>query len=267
MPEQEEQPAKKKRITVADLEKQLDGLQTQITQGLNPAYTDLAKRLDELNLEDINKALEWCGELDVRLETLEEKTAAHNKTLLSDVKTRLAALEKGFLADAPPVWGEIDRRITALEKAAKDKPDSAVTNVTDRLFALENATGALADAVKEIVAGVKDWELRMEMAEDSIHSLQESCNRIANLAAHTEPVPLPRPIPEQEKHIDPDALKAIAAVAQNMGDVLSMTRVLQTAGGLSDDEKRQIVSIACQAAGVPYSENLLVRAGVRHFEA
>ena len=245
MPEQEEQPAKKKRITVADLEKQLDGLQTQITQGLNPAYTDLRKDLQEVEKVIGEDILEKLADLEVRIETLEKGTAAHNKTLLSDIKTRL----------------------DILEKAAEKKPDGAVTNVTDRLFALENATGALADAVKTIGEGIADWGIRMKEAEDSIHSMQVAISDLQENATHTEPVPLPRPIPEPAGQIDANALKAIAQVAQNMGDVLSMTRVLQTAGGLSDDEKRQIVSIACQAAGVDYSENLLVRAGVRHFEA
>ena len=223
MAEQEGQSAKKKRATVADLKEQLDGLQTQITHGLNPAYTDLRKDLLEVE-----------------------------KVIGEDILEKLA---------------DFEFRIQALEKAAKDKPDSAVTNVTDRLFALENAVGTLADAVKTIGEGIADWGIRMEEAEDSIHSLQAAVADMQESATHTEPVPLPRPIPEQEKHIDPGALKAIAQVAQNMGDVLAITRVLQTAGGLSDDEKRQIISIACQAAGVPYSENLLVRAGVRHFEA
>jgi len=66
------EPVKKKRVTVADLQKEID----------------------QIREDPIPKLAEWCGELDARLEALEERTAKHSATLLSDVKTRLDVLDK-----------------------------------------------------------------------------------------------------------------------------------------------------------------------------
>ena len=211
------------------------------------------------------------------------------RTTIADLKRDLQEVEKVVGEDILEGLADHEVRIGDLEKAVKEKPDSAVTNVTDRLTALEdvtgnllqntmhdhdkrltaleNATGALADAVRDIAAGDADWGTRMEDAEDSIHSLQAAISDMQESATHTEPVPLPRPVQESPGQAYLATLKAIAQQSQNMGDVLHMTRVLQAAGELSDDQKRQIMSIACMAAGVDYAENLLRRAGVRSFEA
>lgn len=59
------------------------------------------KGLDELKQDVEGDVLQWLGQLDVRLEDVEKRTAAHNEALLGDVKTRLDAVEgaTGTLAD------------------------------------------------------------------------------------------------------------------------------------------------------------------------
>ena len=189
------------------------------------------------------------------------------RTTIADLKKDLQEVEQLIDENILDELAAHEVRLEKIEKAAKEKPDSAVTNVTDRLTALENATGALADAVREIVEVDQDWGSQMEEVKDSIHSLQAAISDMQESATHTEPVPLPRPVQESPGQAYLATLKAIAQQSQNMGDVLHMTRVLQAAGELSDDQKRQIMSIACMAAGVDYAENLLRRAGVRSFEA
>jgi len=203
------------------------------------------------------------ADLSARIDEIE---TAINDTVLDEMVAladRVQALEKGLLADAPPVWGEINKRLTALEKTIAEKPDSAVTNVTDRLAELENATGTLAKAMRAISEGIADWGSRMEEAEDMIHNLQVAVSDLqersdSSIPEHTAHQPTPA-----GGRADAEALKAIASVATMMGDVLMLTRVLAADQKLTDEERRQIISIACEAAGVEYSENLLTRAGVR----
>jgi len=84
-----------KRATVASVKREIDGLRSDIE-------TDV---------------LDWLGNLDVRLEAMEKRTAQHNEALLGDVKARLEIIEKGSLSDRGNVAADINNRITATEDA------------------------------------------------------------------------------------------------------------------------------------------------------
>ncbi|NIA09216.1 MAG: hypothetical protein GWP10_05640 [Nitrospiraceae bacterium] len=245
MPEQDTPKPKSKRTTIADLKKDLQEVEKVIG-------------------EDI---LEKLVDHEVRLEKIETGSLSNREDVAADIAARLSALEEGMTILQGNQSTLMKQYIEQQKRLDEEKPDGAVTNVTDRLTALEDATGALADAVREIAAGVADWGTRMEDAEDSIRSLIGRREYTQESATHTGPVPLPRPIPEAGKRVDLAALKAIAQVAQTMSDVLHMTRALKASSELNDQERREIISIACIAADVPYADNLLARAGVRSFEA
>lgn len=77
----------------------------------------LKKELDELK-QDMNRdVLEWLGQLDVRLEDVEKRTATHNEALLGDVKTRLDIIEREPLAEREDVAADIAARLDAVEGA------------------------------------------------------------------------------------------------------------------------------------------------------
>lgn len=84
-----------KRATVASVKREIDGLR-------NDVETDV---------------LDWLGNLDVRLEAMEKRTAQHNKALLGDVKARLERIETGTLADRENVAADINNRVKAAEVA------------------------------------------------------------------------------------------------------------------------------------------------------
>ena len=201
------------------------------------------------------------------MDTQEGTEQKKKRTTIADLKKDLQEVEQLIDENILDELAAHEVRLEKIETGSLSNREDVAADIAARLSALENATGALADAVREIAAGVADWGSRMEDAEDSIHSLQAALTAPQKSATHIEPAQLPRPIPEAGGRTDPDAIKAIAQVAQTMGDVLMLTRVLKADRNLSDDERREIMSIACKAAGVPYADNLLARAGVRSFEA
>jgi uncharacterized coiled-coil protein SlyX len=67
-------PPVRRRITTAQVKKELDALKSDIEKDV----------------------LDWLGNLDTRMESLEATTAKHNATLLSDVKVRLDVLDKAI---------------------------------------------------------------------------------------------------------------------------------------------------------------------------
>jgi|LGOV01.1.fsa_nt_gb hypothetical protein len=79
-------PPKKKRVTVAELN----------------------KAIDEIRDVQFPETFEWLGGIDIRLTQVEERTAKHNEALLSDVKTRLDILDTAVmgLSDALPILGK-----------------------------------------------------------------------------------------------------------------------------------------------------------------
>jgi len=129
---------KKKRVTVAGLKKDIDDLRSDIEKDV----------------------LDWLGNLDTRLESLEATTAKHNDTLLSDVKTRLDTLERFRTEDLPTVQ----------------------THTTERIKAMEAAIGALADAFRSYIAepaaqlqpAAAEIGFAKPPAEPSRHEVQEA---------------------------------------------------------------------------------------------
>jgi len=95
---------RKKRTTVADLEKDLNEIRTDSLAGL----------------------LNWCGELDARLDKLDGNTPGNMPTIVADLNDRLDMLESTVGS------GELQLRLGAEQ----------------RIEALETATGALADALR-----------------------------------------------------------------------------------------------------------------------
>ena len=129
-----------------------------------------------------------------------ENRATDMMKMLMDTRKQVGTLEKGFLVDAPAVWGEIDSRLSVLERGLailqdnqstlmkqyldqqkrldEEKPDSAVTNVTDRLATLENASASQYDIIMDLAAGIAGLKSRMEDSEDSVGAFRLAIARI-----------------------------------------------------------------------------------------
>ena len=105
----EETPTVAKRATVASVKKELDALKQDVE----------------------GDVLQWLGQLDVRLEDVEKRTAAHNAALLGDVKTRLEIIEAGSLSDVANVAADIAARIDALEEASSTLTGILRSHLTD----------------------------------------------------------------------------------------------------------------------------------------
>jgi len=109
-------PAKKKRVTVGDVDTKL-------------------KELDSFLDEDVIPAID---QLEIQMQASEERTAKHNDTLLSDVKTRLDIIDKSMqiLSDNQSTlmkqhlerdarMEEIEDMLMAHETDARDRKESA----------------------------------------------------------------------------------------------------------------------------------------------
>lgn len=98
-----------KRATVASVKREIDGLR-------NDVETDV---------------LDWLGNLDVRLEAMEKRTAQHNEALLGDVKARLEILEREEKKTIIEVADDVAARINALEDATDKTVQILRSHITD----------------------------------------------------------------------------------------------------------------------------------------
>ena len=219
----QQQKPKQKRVTTAQLQKELNDIKTDLDEG----------------------ALSWLGELDSRLNHLEAKMNDVPNTFAADITARIEALEKGSLADACDAWGKID----------------------SRLEAMENATGALADAMRQISEGAALWGVRMEECEDSINDMRT--NRVIPDAAPMKPVIEFAKPPESIEATQPvmSELAAVADICLTMNDILMITRALKAAGELDDAGRMHVLRIACGRAGETMTPGLQIRAGIKYVEA
>lgn len=211
-------PPKQKRPTVASVKKDVSDLESYIE----------------------NDVLAWCGQLDVRIEKLEERSVKHNETLLSDVEMRIEAIEA--------------------------------------------ATGALADAVRKYGEGIALWNARMEECEDLISELQRTWTTsqetlpgqelefaqppeqtAGGQAREGDIGSLKQTYPPQQMaggQINTSDIAAVAGVCLNMTDVLMICRALKESPKLTDQERNDILNIACKSSGVIIVPGLQIRAGM-----
>ena len=209
------------------------------------SVADLKKQIDELE-QDINiTVFEAIGTLATRIEAIETNAISDRVHVNQDILERIGALEKGFLADSPPVWGEIDRR----------------------LVAMENATGALADAMRQISEGAALWGVRMEECEDMIAGMSKDRPITQEPTTKSEiefASPPQTPVPIRAWIGD---IEAVARVCLNMNDILMVCRALKAAGAMSDDNRIEILQVACRQAGETMTPGLQIRAGITYVEA
>jgi len=223
MPDETQKPEKKKRVTVAELQKEIEELQTNVLSEMAP----------------------WCGELDARLEALEERTAKHNDTLLSDVKTRLDMLDKSMsiLSDNQAVLLkqhlEHEERIDEVLTAGE-----AMTSAFEKLHEIP--------AVPEI-----EFDVRPEPPAGG----QSQAYDVGSLRKSYPPA---QPAGGQ---VTADDIATVACVCLTMNDVLMICRALKEAEHIPDQEKIWILNVACRAAGVSDTPGLRIRAGISATEA
>lgn len=157
------------------------------------------------------------GDLKKQIDELDSLIEVGVLQVIDMMVSRIGELEKGFLADAPPVWGEIDSRLTNQD----------------------NAIGALADAVKQMI------DTKVE-------------------EANAEPIKIEfakKPILTEPPQIYTSDLESVASVSQTMADVLMVCRALKIAPNLTDQERTNILDIACKKASVIITPGLQIRAG------
>jgi len=216
-------PPVRRRTTVADLKKELADLKNTISVDV----------------------LAWCGQLDNRLDQIEQHTISDR-----------VRVNKDFLS-----------RIDALENAAAQKPDSAVTNVTDRLTALENGIGALADAIRSTAEGAALWGVRMEECEDAIHDLRTTSSVEESHGRQEEIEFAKPPAVDHEIPVHIADIAAIADVCLTLNDILMICRALKEMTDITDTEKNEILNIACTRAGEAVTPGMRIRAGIKYVEA
>lgn len=179
------------------------------------------------------------GDLSKRISNIEKGIEEDVLTWIGGLDLRIGELEKGFLADAPPVWNEIDNRLTNQDNAITALADAMRLNIVARLDKVETATGAIADIVRQMV-DVEDAE------------------------ASAEPIKIEfakKPILTEPEQIYTSDLESVASVSQTMADVLMICRALKIAPDLTDQERTNILDIACKKAGVLITPGLQIRAG------
>jgi len=224
----------------------------------------LQKEIDQIRTEPLVRLAEWCSELASRIDAIEKATEPKTTRATADLKKQIDVIEE-ILNDNILQWlRNHDEQIGALEDAPTKLQPSFVPDINARMEAIENATGTLAGAVRQIAEGDALWELRLEAAEEAIASLRAAPARLAEVSAPSE-IEFAKP-PEiiEEAQTQLYDLAAVADICLTMNDILMITRALKDAGDLSDGDRITILQVACRRAGEAMTPGLQIRAGVKY---
>jgi len=245
MPDEIQKSERKKRTTVADLEKDLYDLRTATVAGL----------------------MEWCGELDTRLDKLDGDTPGNMPTIVADLNARLETLEAGPLSDRADVAADINARLDMLESTIGSGELQLRLGAEQRIEVLGEVTRDLADTMGKAAEWMKFCNNRFDEAEGSIRSLQTAAVDLQETLPEPE-LEFAKP-PEQPASWQANIsdIMTVASVCLTMNDVLTVCRALKESPDSSDQDKIQILNIACRAAGVPDTQGLRIRAGISSTQA
>jgi len=258
---------KKKRVTVADLKEHIDHIAVVIGEEIPGQFTMIEKDLNEIRTESIAGLLNWCGELDARLDKIEEGSLSDRADVAADINARLDMLESTIGSGELQLRLGAEMRIEALEERTAKHNDTLLSDVKTRLDVLGEVTRDLADTMGKAAEWMKFCNNRFDEAEGSIRSLQTAN---ADLPVQEEIAGIEfdvRPEPQAGGQAAADDIETVAGVCLTMNDVLMICRALKGSPEIPDQEKIRILNIACKAAGVPDAIGLRIRAGISTTEA
>lgn len=187
-----------------------------------PTVAGLKKELDELK-QDMNRdVLEWLGQLDIRLEEVETRTAAHNEALLGDVKTRLDIIEREPLAERKDVAADIAARLDAVEGATGTLADVMRSHIADT----EGPTQTPAAAAGFTMAPVQPEEETTR--QDDIREIIPQCQTMTDVLMICRTLKARQNITDEERKYLLDCACQIAGVTMTQG--LQIRAGIQNAG-------------------------------------
>jgi hypothetical protein len=183
------------------------------------------------------------------------------------LQARLEALEAGGQRTVIEVADNVEARIQALESVGLENLPSFISDTTERLDMLDKSTEILHGNQAALM------KVHLQMQEDlnvTISSVNTIHNAVVEMQeAETEEAPEPhvmtdwiKPEPTRTEHV-----ASLAKVCVSMSDVLLICRYLKADPEMAEEERIEILHVACQRAGVPVSAGMKARAGVKFIEA
>jgi len=122
-------PPVRRRITTAQLKKDLDDLESYIE----------------------NEVLAWCGQLDSRLDKIEHEEEPRTTQALAYLQTQVDALDKSMEILSGNNSALMKSYLALQEEMEQTTSPEATADITNRLDTLEMATRVLADAIRDAV--------------------------------------------------------------------------------------------------------------------
>jgi len=180
------------------------------------------------------------AELKERIDTIEEILNNNILAWLRDHDSRIGELETGSLLDRKDVAADIADRLEQNEATLKTIIGPAHNELHHQLDNQDAAIGALSDALRshleEVAATPPEPPTEIEFA-----------------------APPPQTAGGQIRTSD---LVVVANASTTMNDVLMTCRILKDIPELTDNERKDLLSVACRSSGVIVTPGLQIRAGV-----
>ena len=161
---------------------------------------------------------------------------------LGGLDVRLEAMEKRTATHNEALLGDVKARLEIIEKGSLSDRGNVAADIAARLDTQEGAIGALVDVLRSHI--------------DESDATKRSP---ADTAGFATP-------PEQPKEDEgrTATVSSMANVCQTMADVLMICRYLKNDPELTDEERIKVLGIAAERAGVPITQGLQIRAGVKN---
>ena len=197
--------------------------------------------MDEQELDKQFQAMESDKQVKAAAAASPPAAPIRRRMTVRDVKKELDGMKTDMEENVLSWLGELAVRLDKLEGAGVENLPEFVPDINARLDNQDAAIGALADALRsrpeEVAATPPTPQTEIEFAQ-----------------------PPQQTAGGQTRAGD---ITSVASVCQSMGDVLMICRALKADTGTTNQERNDILAIACRSSGVILAPGLQIRAGVK----
>jgi len=195
-----------------------------------------------------------------------EKKEPKKRTTITSLKGDFKTLESFMDEEIIPAIELIEDRLNSVIEKLKQTPIMETPMLEQRLQRLEESTTMHNDTL------LSDVKARLEMQDDlnviinNTSTMQDAI--IALQETETAEPSEPRTMAEliQPETTRTERIADLAKACISMSDALLICRYLKADPNIPEEERIEILHIACQRAGVPVSAGMKARAGVKYME-
>lgn len=196
-----------------------------------------------------------------------EKKAPAKRDTIASLRADFKTLESFMDEEIIPAIELIEDRLNKVIAAIKETPIVEAPMLKERLQDMADRAEYQRDTTEKIVVIQTQMQDDLNVIANNTNLMQDAIIGLQEAETAEEPS-APHLMSDTPTFQDQtNDIRHLANLAVSMSDVLLICRFLKADSTIPEEDRIEILHVACQRAGVPISAGMKARAGVKFVEA